>query len=156
MKKANLSDGEKHALFLMSLANPDLYPDQTKIIPIELEDRNGKSAHVFTLVGIIGLKHVAERLGNTAKQSMMVYILKHVDALCNDAKTGKTYSDETTYQRCLDVVNYMVLYAALDHEEQPHANNTEQPRSTDSGADRNCENAPEPDQWSDLTRTTKT
>ena len=49
-------------------------------------------------------KHVAERLGNTAKQSMMVYILKHVDALCNDAKTGKTYSDETTYQRCLDVL----------------------------------------------------
>ena len=87
-------------------------------------------------------KHVAERLGNTAKQSMMVYILKHVDALCNDAKTGKTYSDETTYQRCLDVVNYMVLYAALDHEEQPHANNTEQLRSTDSGADRNCDNAP--------------
>jgi hypothetical protein len=100
-------------------------------------------------------KHVAERLGNTAKQSMMVYILKHVDALCNDAKTGKTYSDETTYQRCLDVANYMVLYAAMD-KERPHANNTEQPRSTDSGADRNCENAPEPDQWSDLTRTTKT
>ena len=59
MKKANLSDGEKHALFLMSLVNPDLYPDQTKIIPIELEDRNGKSAHVFTLVGIIGLINLA-------------------------------------------------------------------------------------------------
>ena len=29
------------------------------------------------------------------------------------------------------MVNYMALYAALDHEEQPHANNTEQPRSTD-------------------------
>ena len=101
-------------------------------------------------------KHVAERLGITAQQALMVYVLKHVDAICNDAKTGKTHSDETTYQRCLDVVNYMVLYAALDHEEQPHANNTEQPRSTDSGADRNCENAPEPDQWSDLTRTTKT
>ena len=101
-------------------------------------------------------KHVAERLGITAQQALMVYVLIHVEAICNDAKTGKTYSDETTYQRCLDVVNYMVLYAALDHEEQPHANNTEQPRSTDSGADRNCENAPEPDQWSDLTRTAKT
>lgn len=100
-------------------------------------------------------KHVAERLGITAQQALMVYVLKHVDAICNDAKTGKTHSDETTYQRCLDVANYMVLYAAMD-KERPHANNTEQPRSTDSGADRNCENAPEPDQWSDLTRTAKT
>ena len=100
-------------------------------------------------------KHVAERLGNTAKQSMMVYILKHVDALCNDAKTGKTYSDETTYQRCLDVANYMVLYAALDHEEQPHANNTEPPGSADSSADGSSEDATEPDQWSNLSRTTQ-
>ena len=100
-------------------------------------------------------KHVAERLGNTAKQSMMVYILKHVDALCNDAKTGKTYSDETTYQRCLDVANYMVLYAALDHEEQPHANNTEPLGSADSSADRSSEDATEPDQWSNLSRTTQ-
>ena len=92
-------------------------------------------------------KHVAERLGITAQQALMVYVLKHVDAICNDAKTGKTHSDETTYQRCLDVANYMVLYAAMDKE---------RPGSTDSGADRNCENAPEPDQWSDLTRTTKT
>ena len=55
MKKDDLSNGEKHALFLMSLANPDLYPNQTKIIPIELEDRNGKSTHEFTLLGVIGL-----------------------------------------------------------------------------------------------------
>ena len=101
-------------------------------------------------------KHVAERLGITAKQALMVYVLKHVDAICNDAKTGKTYSDETTYQRCLDVANYMVLYAAMDQEEKPHANNTEPPGSADSSADGNCENASEPDQWSDLTRTTKT
>ncbi len=101
-------------------------------------------------------KHVAERLGSTAKKSMMVYILKHVDALCNDAKTGKTYSDETTYQRCLDVVNYMVLYAALDYEEQPHANNTEPPGSTDSSADGYSTNASKSKKWSHFTRTAKT
>ena len=59
MKKDNLSNGEKHALFLMSLANPDLYPNQTKIISIELEDRNGKSTHEFTLLGVIGLINLA-------------------------------------------------------------------------------------------------
>ena len=101
-------------------------------------------------------KHVAERLGITAKQALMVYVLKHVDAICNDAKTGKTYSDETTYQRCLDVANYMVLYAAMDQEEKPHANNTEPPGSADSSADRNSEDATESKKWSDLSRTAET
>jgi len=59
MKKDDLSNGEKHALFLISLANPDLYPNKTKIIPIELEDRNGKSTHEFTLLGVIGLINLA-------------------------------------------------------------------------------------------------
>ena len=125
-------------------------------IAAEISDNKSIEYTISNEDKFYNFKHVAERLGSTAKQAMMVYILKHVDALCNDAKTGKTYSDETTYQRCLDVVNYMVLYAALDYEEQPHANNTELPRSTDSGADRNSENASEPDQWSDLTRTAQT
>tara|TARA_B100000424_G_scaffold245811_1_gene217022 strand:+ start:385 stop:621 length:237 start_codon:yes stop_codon:yes gene_type:complete len=59
MKKDNLSDGEKHALFLMSLVNPDLYPNKTKIIPVELKSKNGKSIYEFTLVGLIGLINLA-------------------------------------------------------------------------------------------------
>ena len=59
MKKHNLSDGEKHALFLMSLLNPDLYPNKTKIIPVELKSKNGKSIHEFTLVSLIGLINLA-------------------------------------------------------------------------------------------------
>ena len=59
MKKDDLSNGEKHALFLISLANPDLYPNKTKIIPIELEDRNGKSTHEFTLLGVIAFIKLA-------------------------------------------------------------------------------------------------
>ena len=125
-------------------------------IAAEISDNKSIEYTISNEDKFYNFKHVADRLGSTAKQAMMVYILKHVDALCNDAKTGKTYSDETTYQRCLDVVNYMVLYAALDYEEQPHANNTELPGSADSGADRNSENASEPDQWSDLTRTAQT
>lgn len=59
MKKDDLSNGEKHALFLISLANPDLYPNKTKIIPIELEDKNGKSTHEFTLLGVIAFIKLA-------------------------------------------------------------------------------------------------
>jgi hypothetical protein len=125
-------------------------------IAAEISDNKSIEYTISNEDKFYNFKHVAERLGITAKQAMMVYILKHVDALCNDAKTGKTYSDETTYQRCLDVVNYMVLYAALDYEEQPHANNTELPRSTDSGADRNSENASKSEQWSNLSRTAQT
>ena len=72
---------------------------------------------------LYNFKHVAERLGITPKQALMVYVLKHVDALTNDAKTGKTHSDETTYNRAIDVANYMVLLAAIDAEEQTHATN---------------------------------
>jgi len=35
-------------------------------------------------------KHVADRLGITPQQAMMVYILKHIDALTNDAKLANT------------------------------------------------------------------
>ena len=72
---------------------------------------------------LYNFKHVADRLGITPKQALMVYVLKHVDALTNDAKTGKTHSDETTYNRAIDVANYMVLLAAIDAEEQTHATN---------------------------------
>ena len=98
-------------------------------------------------------KHVAERLGITAKQALMVYVLKHVDAICNDAKTGKTHSDETTYQRCLDVVNYMVLYAAME-KENSHANNTKQNGIKTSESISESKNGSEPSQWNDLQRTT--
>ena len=96
-------------------------------------------------------KHVAERLGITSKQALMVYVLKHVDAITNDAKTGKTYSDETTYQRCLDVANYMVLYAALDQENE---DNTQQNGTDYSEEDSGGENESEPAKWNNLQRTT--
>ena len=96
-------------------------------------------------------KHVAERLGITPKQALMVYVLKHVDAITNDAKTGKTYSDETTYQRCLDVANYMVLYAALHKEDE---NNTQSNGTESSEGDSPSENESEPTKWNNLQRTT--
>ena len=59
MKKTNLSDGEKTALFLMGLVNPDLYPDKKKVFSIELEDKDGTSNHDFTLIGLIGFINLA-------------------------------------------------------------------------------------------------
>jgi len=98
-------------------------------------------------------KHVAERLGITSKQALMVYVLKHVDAICNDAKTGKTHSDETTYQRCLDVVNYMVLYAALD-KESTHESSTKPNGIKISESTSESKNGTEPSKWNDFQRTT--
>jgi len=98
-------------------------------------------------------KHVAERLGISAKQALIVYVLKHIDAICNDAKTGKTHSDETTYQRCLDVMNYMVLYAAME-KDNPNANNIEPSRDSSSKDISASKNGSEPGQWNDLKRNT--
>ena len=65
---------------------------------------------------LFNFKHVAERLGTTPEQALMTYVLKHMDAICNDAKTGEVVSDETILSRAHDVVNYMILYAALKTE----------------------------------------
>ncbi|HCC80806.1 MAG TPA: hypothetical protein DEQ25_05720, partial [Methylophaga sp.] len=61
---------------------------------------------------LYNFKHVADRIGITPQQATLVYMLKHIDAMCNDAKTGKTYSDETIRSRCMDLINYATLYAA--------------------------------------------
>ena len=101
-------------------------------------------------------KHVAERLGSTAKQAMMVYILKHVDALCNDAKTGKVVSDETILQRAYDVCNYMILYAALKLEKETenkpnHDNNKSNESGTEAGDSMRIRTSySEPPKWEGL------
>jgi predicted lipase len=100
---------------------------------------------------LYNFKHVADRLGITPKQALMVYVLKHVDALANDAKTGKTHSDETTYNRCLDVANYMVLLAAID-KENPHASKTKSNGTSNSEGRSTSKNESESTQWSDISR----
>jgi hypothetical protein len=102
--------------------------------------------------------HVAERLGNTPQQALMGYVCKHFDALCNEAKTGKVFSDEAVRSRCLDIANYMILYAAL-HEHTKETNNDDNLKSdrSESGSSvRSSQNDPEPKEWSDLARTTET
>ena len=107
-------------------------------------------------------KHVAERLGITPQQAMMVYVLKHVDAICNDAKTGKQVSDETVRSRCQDIMNYAILYASLHHEQKTtHTKGTNYDCNTErSGAEPSEDSRPEkastePRQWNKLRRSSK-
>ena len=101
-------------------------------------------------------KHVASRLGITSQQAMMVYVLKHIDAICNDAKTGKQQSDETVRSRCQDIMNYSILYASL-HEE--HTKETKNDRNTKSSgtkfSKRGRDKTPsaKPSKWNELQRT---
>ena len=103
---------------------------------------------------LYNFKHVAERLGITPPQALMVYVLKHVDAICNDAKTGKQFSDETLRSRVIDLINYSVLLLALN---DTHTNdNSTEPIGDGSGSPiGNGQNASEPTKWSVLSRTTK-
>ena len=103
-------------------------------------------------------KHVAERLGITPQQAMMVYVLKHVDAICNDAKTGKQVSDETVRSRCQDIMNYAILYASL-HEEHTkgneHDSNTERSGTESSESSWNEAESTEPRKWNELKTSSK-
>ena len=49
----NLQDGERYALFLMSLINPDLYPNKEKKMPINIEWRGSDEVRDFTLLELI-------------------------------------------------------------------------------------------------------
>tara|TARA_R100001244_G_scaffold87102_1_gene66722 strand:+ start:304 stop:627 length:324 start_codon:yes stop_codon:yes gene_type:complete len=63
-------------------------------------------------------KSLAERLGTTPKQILMVYLLKHIDSICNYAITGKESSDEPIEGRIMDARNYLLLLAGLIVEEK--------------------------------------
>ena len=105
---------------------------------------------------LANFKKVAERLGITPMQSLMVYVLKHADAICNDAKTGKQFSDESFYSRAYDICNYMVLATALHKElkKEPHTNesedNTNQTGAEHGVAGGNGTHDTEPKKWKSL------
>ena len=96
---------------------------------------------------LYNFKHVASRLGITPEQALMVYVLKHVDAICNDAKTGVQVSDETVMSRAIDVCNYMILYTSLKKEPQPNENNTKPDGTVDGMHERSGSPTSEPQKW---------
>ena len=86
----------------------------------------------------------------------MTYVLKHMDAICNDAKTGEVVSDETILSRAHDVVNYMILYAALktenNTEDKPNHDHHKPNKSGTTTGDsmRNRTSFTEPPKWEGL------
>ena len=100
-----------------------------------LSARKSEEYTISNLDKLYNFKHVAARLGITSEQALMTYVLKHVDAICNDAKTGAIVSDESVESRAMDICNYMILYAALklaDHI--PQEDNTDEHDTKHSGA----------------------
>tara|TARA_R100000329_G_C7603719_1_gene214141 strand:- start:422 stop:835 length:414 start_codon:yes stop_codon:yes gene_type:complete len=102
---------------------------------------------------LYNFKHVAARVGITPEQALMVYVLKHVDAICNDAKTGVQVSDETVMSRAMDICNYMVLYTGLKKEPQPNEDNTKPDGTAVSDIGRNGAHDAEPKKWSEYSKT---
>ena len=97
-------------------------------------------------------KHVAARVGITPEQALMVYVLKHVDAICNDAKTGVQVSDETVFSRAMDICNYMVLYSGLKKETHINENSTEPTGDRTGIISGNRQDDIEPKKWRDFKR----
>ena len=106
---------------------------------------------------LFNFKLVAQRLGIKAMQALLVYVLKHMDALCNDAKTGKQFSDETFIERCIDIICYMVLaialYTDLQRKPQPNEDNTKPDGAEHGTTERSGETATEPKKWKEYTQT---
>ena len=124
---------------------------------ISISDKKSTEYTISDKDRLRNFKAVAARLGITPQQALMVYVLKHVDAICNDAKTGKQFSDETFRSRALDICNYMILATAL-HKDLSHTrgkndSDTEQHRSGVSENSRARAAQPEPKKWNDLQRT---
>ena len=104
---------------------------------------------------LYNFKYVASRVGTKPMQSLLGYVLKHMDAICNDAKTGKQFSDETFRSRCLDIICYMVLAVALhiDEQQEPqlNENNTKPDGTVDGVYERSGSPTSEPQKWDDYT-----
>jgi hypothetical protein len=116
---------------------------------MKLSDAKSIEYTISSIDRLANFKNVAARLGTTPMQALMVYVLKHVDAICNDAKTDKQFSDESFYSRAQDVCNYMVLATALHKETHTNEDNTEQIRNESSTTERNRTNDAEPQKWSE-------
>ena len=105
---------------------------------------------------LFNFKNVGARTGIKPEQALMTYVLKHMDAICNDAKTGKVVSDETILQRAYDVCNYMILYAALKLEKETenkpnHDNNKSNESGTEVGDSMRIRTShTEPPKWDGL------
>lgn len=120
---------------------------------IDISDQKSIEYTISNMDKHFNFKHVASRLGITPQQAMMTYVLKHVDAICNDAKTGKQQSDETVRSRCQDIMNYAILYASLEHTKGTNNDsNAKRGGAKSSTSGRGKKTPSEPSKWHELQR----
>lgn len=90
----------------------DLLEEATRI--------EGAKRPAYTLASsdvLHNFKHVAKRMGITPMQAWGVYFLKHVDAICAQAKNPNIPQAEELIGRYADAINYLKLGWALSQEE---------------------------------------
>ncbi len=63
-------------------------------------------------------KQAAEDTGTDPKTVCWIYLYKHLEAIRNYVKSGKTSSDESIEGRLMDAANYMNLMAQIIWDEQ--------------------------------------
>jgi len=63
-------------------------------------------------------KSIAERTHSDPKLVLCVYLLKHIDSICNYVVDGREASDEAIEGRLMDARNYLLLLGAIIKEER--------------------------------------
>jgi hypothetical protein len=58
---------------------------------------------------------VAEYLGITPEEVCLVYLMKHLDAIINTVRTGKSLTEDTR-SRLHDIANYVEILHSIMHE----------------------------------------
>jgi lysyl-tRNA synthetase class I len=98
------------------------YQDFIEIVKKQVEversilETKGKDYTMENEDRLYNFKLVAELVGITPKQVLMVYWLKHVLSILSHSKGLQ--ETEPIEQRIADVRNYMLLYRGLDTEEE--------------------------------------
>ena len=82
-----------------------------------ISDKKGEDYRIGSSDVHYNFKHIASRLGQDPIDIIMVYMLKHQDAIANYAKSGGQSESEPIRQRIIDNINYLVLLGALIEED---------------------------------------
>lgn len=85
---------------------------------MEIMFTKGKEYTISDEDKLKNFKSVAERVGMRPQQVALIYLLKHIDSICNYVQTGKEASDEPIAGRFRDARNYLLLLRAIVGEEQ--------------------------------------
>lgn len=58
---------------------------------------------------------IADYLGITPEEACIIYLMKHLDAILNTARTGRSLTEDTA-SRLHDIANYVEILHSIMHE----------------------------------------